>query len=257
VGSDLVVVTRKRPEVAVFTLNRPAKRNALNIALLRSLCQAAETAAKDSSIRVILLRGNGPVFCAGLDLVEGRDISVAGESAELVARTLLLLHESPKVTIAAAHGAAIAGGAGLLLACDLAVAAADLQVGFTEVRRGLAAGLIMTLIRRRMRESDARELLLTGELVDGSRALRMGIVNRVVPAEGLLQEALAMAESVIQGGPQALQATKHFFQSLWPSSLADDLGRALQLHTDVRTTAEAQEGMRAFAEKRPPKWDSD
>jgi methylglutaconyl-CoA hydratase len=167
---------------------------------------------------------------------------------------LSALVHSPKVTIAAAHGAAVAGGAGLLLACDLAVAAGDLRVGFPEVRRGLVAGMVMTLLRRRALERDARELLLTGELVDAERALAMGLVNRVVAPEKLVPAAELLAMEVVQGGPQAIAHTKALFNRLWPRPFADDLEEALALHKEVRVSSEAAEGMLAFLEKRSTRW---
>jgi len=143
------------------------------------------------------------------------------------------------------------------LACDLAVASEDLVLGFTEVRRGLVAGLIMTFVRRKLKDADARELLLTGELVSARRALEMGMVNRVVSKDCLQEEAEGLAEAVAKGGPEALRLTKSFFQSLWPSSIDADLVRAIKLHKEVRTGQEAQEGIRSFLEKRPPRWSLD
>lgn len=255
--SDLVRIERLHDGVHGIVLNRPDKRNALSIALMRSLCEAIDGLSADPAVRVIVVRGEGPAFCAGLDLVEGTDPSRAHESAELVARMLLSIAESPKVVIAAAHGAAVAGGAGVLMACDLAVAAGDLRMGFPEVRRGLVAGMVMTLLRRRALERDARELLLTGALVDAERALAMGLVNRVVAPDRLVPAAELLANEVAEGAPGAIAHTKALFQSLWPATLRADIDKALALHKVVRTSDEALEGMRAFAEKRPPNWISD
>jgi methylglutaconyl-CoA hydratase len=249
-----IVVETLRQGVAVVVLNRPEKRNALTIALMESLCGAVDQCNKDADVRVIILRGAGPAFCAGLDLKEAADVALAQHSAELVARMLTVVAQSPKVVIAAVHGAAVAGGAGLLLACDLAVAAGDTRIGFPEVRRGLVAGMVMTLLRRRVLERDARELLLTGELVNADRALAMGLINRVVTPEALLPAAERFAMDVAEGAPGAVARTKALFNALWPRPLADDIAAALELHKQVRVADEALEGMGAFLEKRPPNW---
>ncbi len=121
-SETLVKTEAVREAITVLTLNRPDKRNALNIALMDTLCDALEKLNRDASTRVVILQGAGPVFCAGLDLREAQDVSKAHESAELVAKLLLTVRQSTAVTIAAVHGAAIAGGAGLMSACDFAVA---------------------------------------------------------------------------------------------------------------------------------------
>ncbi len=251
---NLVLCESWAPRVTVLTLNRPEKRNALNLPLMEQLCRRLDELAEMESCRVVILRGAGPVFCSGLDLKEGLQADLAELSGEMVARTFRTLSESPKVVIGAAHGAAIAGGGGLLLACDLVVATEDLRLGFPEVRRGLVAGLVMAYLRRRVRELEANELLLAGELIDAERARAMGLVNRIVAADELLNEAGRLAAEVSQGAPGALRDTKAFLRSLWPHSLEADLEQALGIHGRVRLGEEAQEGMRAFLEKRKPHW---
>jgi methylglutaconyl-CoA hydratase len=250
----VIQVEMLRPGIAVVALNRPEKRNALNIALMEALCEAVDRLGADRETRAIILRGEGAAFCAGLDLREGADIAVAHRSAELVARMLTAVTSSPKVVIGAAHGAALAGGAGLLLACDLAVVAGDTRVGFPEVRRGLVAGMVMTLLRRRVLERDARELLLTGELVTADRALAMGLVNRVVTPDTLIPVAERFAMDIVQGAPDAVAHTKALFNALWPRPLKDDLADALEMHKHVRVSGDALEGMQAFVVKRAPRW---
>jgi methylglutaconyl-CoA hydratase len=240
--------------IVVLTLNRPGKRNALNLEMMEELCRRLEEQAGDDSVRVVILRGSGPAFCAGLDLEEASLPELAERSADRVARTLRAVSDSPKVLLAAAHGAAVAGGAGLLLACDVVVAAEDLRVGFPEVRRGLVAALVMAYARRRLRELEARELLLSGESIGADHALRMGLVNRVVAVERLMTEARELARAVTLGAPEAVRVTKSFLGALWPVPMEDDLRRALELHQSVRLGEEAREGARAFLEKRVPRW---
>jgi methylglutaconyl-CoA hydratase len=249
-----VLVEKKDNHLTVVTLNRPDQRNALSIELLIALSDAISAAENDPSQRVLILRGAGPVFCAGLDLKEATDISRARQSGELVAQNLIALSESRLVTIAVVHGAAVAGGAGLMSTCDFVVAAEGTKIGYPEVRRGLVAGLVMTFLRRQLRERDVRELLLASELIDANRACAIGLINRVVPESDLMREAQTIAKSVLQGAPGAVQNSKHLLAQLWPTSVRDDVKRALQDHMHARESDEAKEGIAAFVEKRSPRW---
>jgi len=162
---------------------------------------------------VIILRGEGPVFCAGLDLAEAFLPHNAERTARLVARVLRAIYQVPQVTFAAVQGAAIAGGAGLMSACDVVVAAQDARIGYPEVRRGLVAALVMTLLHRQVRERDARELLLLGELISSERALQIGLVNRVVPAEDLMAQAMSLARTALKAAPRPLAKPRKFLMS--------------------------------------------
>lgn len=252
---SLIVTEPLAEDVVALTLNRPEKRNALNIPLLEALCDAIEhTQARGA--RVIILRGAGTVFCAGLDLSEAADTTKSQASALAVARMLETVSQAHAVTIAAVHGAAVAGGAGLMSVCDLAVAEEGTQIGYPEVRRGLVAGLVMTFLRRQLRERDARELLVLGELVDATRARDMGLINRVVPHGEATERALDLAKTVLRGGPNAIAHSKQMLNELWPRALETDLAWALNHHKAVRASREAREGIAAFNEKRKPNWDT-
>jgi methylglutaconyl-CoA hydratase len=252
--SSLVLIAAAGP-VTTLTLNRPEKRNALNIALLESLRAALTAAEADSTQRVLVLGGAGPVFCSGLDLGEANEPDAVARSAGLVSEVLCALATSRLVTIARVHGAAMAGGAGLMSACDFAIATRNTKFGFPEVRRGLVPALIMTLLRRQLQERDARELLLLGESFDAARAQAIGLINRVAADEGALDaDVRSIVSSLLQGAPGALAETKRLFRELWPAPLADDLHRANAFHLAARNSAEAQEGIAAFNEKRPPSW---
>jgi methylglutaconyl-CoA hydratase len=252
--SDDPILIHQDGPAAVITLNRPDRRNALNVPLLERLCDAVDTAAADSEVRAIVLRGAGKVFCAGLDMAEAGDPDVSHRSAGLVARMLETVYAAPKVTIAAVHGAALAGGAGLMSACDIVLAADGCKIGYPEVHRGMVAGLVMTFLRRQVHERHARELLLLGEIIEAERAAEMGLVTRCVPTD-TLDEALAMVlAQVAKAAPGAIATTKTFFDQLHQRPLRADLDAALDLHVAVRNAGEAQEGMRAFVEKRLPAW---
>src|SRR5256885_1294749 len=190
----VVLVEKQSPQITVLTLNRPERRNSLTLELLSELIAAVNTAAKDSSQRVLILRGAGAAFCTGLDLKEAADQTKAQATAEMVAETLITLAETRLVTIAAVHGAAVAGGAGIMSACDFVVAAEKTKIGYPEVRRGLVAGLVMTFLRRQVRERHLRELVLGGKLIDPARAKEIGLVNRAVPAGKITGEGQKFAE---------------------------------------------------------------
>lgn len=252
--TNLVEVKDDGKGIATVTLNRPDKRNALNIPLLEELIANVEKLGGNSAIRVIILAGAGPVFCAGLDLAEAQDSSKSAHSAALLARLFTLLHQLPQATIAAVHGAAVAGGAGLMLACDFAVAAERTRFGFPETHKGLVPAQILTFLMRELQQRDIRELLLLGDLIDTSKALSMRLINVVVPAENLLKESILIACKAMRGAPGATAETKQLIDRLYPSDFNDDLKIALELHEKARNSSEAQEGISAFLEKRPPAW---
>jgi methylglutaconyl-CoA hydratase len=172
----------------------------------------------------------------------------------MVAKTLVTLSQTHLITIAAVHGAAVAGGAGIMSACDFVVAAKKTRIGYPEVRRGLVAGLVMTFLRRQLRERDICELLLGSELIDAERAREIGLVNRVVPAEDLMTEAQKFADAALQGAPGAVKQTKKLIEELWASSVKEDVDLALKYHLEARESEEAREGIAAFNEKRAPRW---
>src|SRR5947207_243525 len=159
----VVLIEKQSPQITVVTLNRPQRRNSLTIELLNELVASIKVASDQADERVLILRGSGAAFCTGLDLKEAADQKKAHMTAELVAKALITLAETRLVTIAAVHGAAVAGGAGIMSACDFVVAAEKTKIGYPEVRRGLVAGLVMTFLRRQIGERNLRELVLGGE----------------------------------------------------------------------------------------------
>ncbi len=253
-NAPLLLSASAGPGIMQLTLNRPEKRNALSVDLVAALLAALTAAEQDPTQRVLILTGAGPAFCAGLDLAEAADSARAHRSAELISQVLRRLSESRLVTIAVVRGAAIAGGAGLMSACDFAFAEESAQIGYPETRRGLVAALVMTFLRRQLRERDARHILLTGEIFPARRAEAMGLVNEVLAADRLMPRAVQVAGDVMQGGPEAVARTKQLLAQLWPATLPADLEKAMTVHLETRGSAEIQEGIAAFREKRPPKW---
>jgi methylglutaconyl-CoA hydratase len=249
-----VLIEKPNPKITIVTLNRPERRNALTIEMLNELVAVIKMASDEHQERILILRGAGDSFCAGLDLKEAANVKGAHATAEMVARTLVALSETRLITIAAVHGAAVAGGAGIMSACDFVVAAEGTKIGYPEVRRGLVAALVMTFLRRQVRERPIRELLFGGELIEAQRAREIGLVNRVVPAGEVMNEAQKFADLVLQGGPSAVVETKRLIAELFPTSVKEDIEKALKFHMQARESAEAREGIAAFNEKRPPKW---
>jgi methylglutaconyl-CoA hydratase len=251
-SDDPVILTRNSEEVATCIFNRPKKRNALSIEMMQRLCAHVEEVQKDPKIRVLVLRGNGPVFSAGLDLVEVMDPKLRIESATMVKRSLLAIYQAPIVTIAMVHGAAMGGGAGFVAACDFAVADKEALIGFPEIHHGLIAAQVMSVLIRRLRRGDVKEILLSGDSIVAARALQMGLFNRVGDIE---IEAEKLIAQVLRGSPQAIARTKRLLDDLYGSDLQDDLEMCLLSYLQTSEGEEAGEGIRAFMEQRKPMWE--
>lgn len=254
--SKLVAIRKINSATTLLTLNRPEKRNALNISLLEALCDTFEEIQSDAAQRVILLNGEGAVFCAGLDLKEAEDHSLADRSASLIARFLTLVYLSPLISIAAVHGAAIAGGAGLMCACDMAFAAKGTSIGFPETWRGLVPALISVVLSRQLPMRNVRDLLLTGALLSAEEAHKIGLVNKIVEANDLLSAALDRAKLVLKGAPEAVRMTKRHLIELEHGDFLQDIQKALTLHHRARGSPEAREGIAAFMANRAPSWEN-
>jgi methylglutaconyl-CoA hydratase len=252
-SETFLLIERTRPGVVELVLNRPERRNALTVALMNELVDAIDRLSVDASCRVLILRGAGPAFCAGLDLREASDPEIAEAGAEAVRRVFVALARTTLITIAAAHGVASAGGAGLIASCDFAVASEGLRIVFPEVRRGLVPALVATVLRKKLKDADLCELFLLAEPIDATRARSMGLIHRVVPEGAVLEEAERLAGLILRGGPQAVRSTKALLAE-FDSSTGDDVRVALEYHIRARVGGEAREGLAAFLEKREPNW---
>jgi methylglutaconyl-CoA hydratase len=252
--SELILTETLERGIVSVTLNRPNQRNALSIKLLDQLCEAIERLEADPTHRVVILGAAGPVFSAGLDLKEAADGSLVEQSATAVARALTLLRSSSLVVIVAVQGGAYAGGAGLMAAGDIVIAAADAKIGFPEARRGLLPALITGTLMHKVREGDLRDLFLTGDPIDATRAQEVGLVQRIVPHERLLDEALRVARSVIAGGSETVRNTKLLINSIFGRTTECRGPELIKKHLAARHSDEAREGLAAFAEKRDPNW---
>jgi methylglutaconyl-CoA hydratase len=258
-SDDLVRYEARSPAVLV-TMNRPDRRNALSRDLITALTGAFQRARDDAAARCIILTGSGNAFCAGMDLAELQESATAGKGQQTpvwddalqLAKLYELIYTLPKPTIAAVNGTAVAGGAGLVTVCDLAVAVPDARFGYPEVRRGLVAAMVMPHLLRHVGERVARHLLLTGELIDAAEAQRAGLVNAVAPVEQLLSRALAWAHALAEGGPNALARTKELLHQFSRQALS--LEEAAKASAAPRLTEECQQGLEAFFNKRPAPW---
>jgi methylglutaconyl-CoA hydratase len=253
------LIREDRGPVAILTLNRPDRRNALTHELLAQLRDALDDIGVSTSIRAAVVTGAGTAFCAGMDLKEAAEVDATpdGEHSLVAvlkefADLLHCLHTLPKPSIAAVNGDALAGGAGLMAACDMAVAAESAQVGYPEVRRGLVAAIVMHDLVRQIGDRRARQLLLTGDLISGRVAVEWGLVNAVTTAESCLDEAIRMAEGLVACGPSALATTKRLLDET--EGRPSNLRGAAAISAVIRASEEAQEGIRAFVEKRSPSW---
>lgn len=256
--SDLVTYHLTGP-AAVITINRPEKRNALSRPLVAGLTEAFSRAAADPAARCVVLTGSGSAFCAGMDLDELRGTVENATEAELVwddaaklSALYSLIYQLPKPTIAAVNGAAVAGGAGLMTVCDLAISVPTSKFGYPEVRRGLVAAMVLPHLLRHVGERAARWMLLAGELIDAAEAKRVGLINEVVPPDELMPTAEKWAGLLAEGGPKALATTKDLLRRCSVQAVpVADLATA---SAEPRLTDECKGGLRAFFDKKPAPW---
>lgn len=202
--------------VRILTMNRPEKRNALNMALSEELIEALGAADGEAAVRAIVLTGAGPAFCAGADLSEFAALTAANQVlVERRAQLTMDLHGIfsglTKPVVTAINGAAMGGGAGLALAGDIAIMSATARLGYPEVKHGIVAAIVMANLVRQAGRKAAFELVATGEPIDAARALTLGLVNRVVAPDKLMNEALQFARAMAAIAPQAMAATKSLF----------------------------------------------
>lgn len=249
------VVLEIKAGVAYIQLNRPDKRNALNIEMMEQLLQAILQASDRADVRVISLSGKGSVFCAGLDLHVAKDIDCIEKSAELLKHLFLALHNTLKVTIASVQGAAIAGGLGLATVCDITIGQEGAKFGLPEVRRGLVPAVIIPFLRRLIPEKTLRELVLTGHLIDAKRAYEMGLISEVVKVGQLDKRTEEVIKECLKGAPGAIFHTKRLLDQLHTQLIEEALNVAEHAHRLSRESDEGQEGINAFFEKRPPNWE--
>jgi methylglutaconyl-CoA hydratase len=244
--------------VATITLNRPEKRNAISFELIDDLLRALDEVAKSETI-VLIVTGAGKAFCSGMDLENlkallGRTPEQNLQDSQAMVRLFRTLYEFPKVTIAAVNGAAIAGGTGLALLCDFTLAVSEAKFGYTEVRIGFVPAIVSTFLLRQIGEKQARDLLLTGRIFDAEEALRIGLINRIVEPEQLMERARELAALLMGNSSASLRATKKLLSDHARAEIDAQIDAAVRENAAIRSTADFREGITSFLEKRKPVW---
>jgi methylglutaconyl-CoA hydratase len=244
--------------VAVLTLNRPDKRNAITHTMIAEILEALDDAEK-SPARVLILTGAANAFCAGMDLLALKDFRSQSDAeivadARIIATLFRRLYSFPKPTIAAVNGPAIAGGCGLATVCDFTLAVPAAKFGYTEVRVGFIPALVSSYVIQQVGEKRARDLLLSGRIFSAAEAQSMGIVNELIEPDKLNPRALELARSLGEMSPVALSHTKRLLVNFSEDELNRQTEMAVEASARVRKTADFREGVAAFLEKRKPEW---
>ena len=245
--------------LAIVTLNRPDKRNAISYELINELLRALGE-VESSPAQILVLTGAGKAFCSGMDLDNLRSITRRTPEenradSQIMANLFRSLYDFYKVlTIAAVNGPAVAGGCGLATLCDFTLASTEARFGYTEVRIGFIPAIVSAFLRRQIGEKHARDLLLTGRIIGADEAFRMGLVNEIVAPDKLLERARELAASLLQNSPASLLATKRLLKQYSSAELDRQIADAVEENAHIRTTADFREGVSSFLEKRNPRW---
>jgi methylglutaconyl-CoA hydratase len=255
---EYLTVRRDGP-VEHLVLNRPDVRNAFNAGMIAELTAWAGESARRSDARVVVLSGAGKSFCAGADAAWMAETVTYSEAENLrdanAASTMFrALDEVPVPLIGRIHGAAIGGGAGLAAVCDVAIAEEDAVFGFTEVKLGIIPAVISPFVLAKIGRSAARELFLSGARFPAARAYKMGLVHAAVPASGLDETVARYVAEIAGAGREAIAAAKALIRDVWGRTAAEAAPITAAALAARRVSAEGQEGLRAFLEKRKPRW---
>jgi methylglutaconyl-CoA hydratase len=245
-------------QIATITLNRPDKRNAMS-ALMMAELQTALDEIEKSHVRVGILTGAGKAFCAGMDLEMLAQIAQQSpaenqEDSRRMAKMFRRIWSFPRPLIAAVNGAALAGGCGIATLCDFTLAVPEAKFGYTEVKIGFLPAIVSVFLTRQIGEKKARDLLLTGRVLEAAEAKEFGLVNEVVPPENLVARSKELAEVLIAASPGSLSRAKRLMTSSAAPSVDHDLERAILENARIRCTPDFKEGLASFLEKRKPVW---
>jgi methylglutaconyl-CoA hydratase len=255
----IAIVVESSNGLARVTLNRPHRRNAFDASMVGELCETFDEVGRDPSVHVIVLDGAGSAFCAGADLNwMGSEGAVSASEAQMDAEQLMkmfrAIDECPCPVIGRIHGAAFGGGVGLIAVCDIAVAVEDATFALSEVRLGLVPAVITPFLLRKTGESFLRRFCLTGEPFSASIALQYNLVHDVVERNKLDSRVDELAHMIVRLAPQATRDTKVLFRRLPTLSQNERWRACIEANVRARLSSEAQEGLRAFLERRPPVW---
>jgi enoyl-CoA hydratase/carnithine racemase len=254
---EQLLLRRDADGVAWLTMNRPAARNALSIGLMEAMVGELDAIEADASVKVVVIGGAGPAFCAGHDLRELRsrpERAAYQATFELCSRLMTRVMRLPKPVIARVHGVATAAGCQLVASCDLAVAAASARFATPGVNIGLFCSTPMVALSRAVGRKAAMEMLLTGDLIDAARASELGLVNRLVPDADLDTEVAALAGQIAAKSPLTLAIGKEAFYRQIEMGLDDAYAYVSEVMTRNMLARDAAEGIDAFLTKRQPHW---
>ena len=258
-ADDAILLRNDADGIARLTLNRPAARNALSVALMDALQSALDAVARDDTVKVVVIAANGPGFCAGHDLREMR-ANPGRQHYEAVfkqcVRLMTTIVRLPKPVIARVHGVATAAGCQLVASCDLAVASADARFATPGVNIGLFCSTPMVALSRAVPRKAAMEMLLTGELIGAEEAQRLGLVNRVVPVDRLDDAVSELARTIAVKSPLVLKIGKEAFYRQAELDLDAAYAYASEVMVTNMLAHDAEEGIDAFLQKRAPKWEN-
>jgi len=243
-----------RQGAAWITLDRPESRNALSDELVCELAAHLGAAMRDDAVRAVVLTGSGKAFCAGADLKNRGGGAVAAAGRSPFVAILESIWDGPKPVIAAVNGHAFGGGVGLVAACDIAIAVDTALFSFSEVRIGVIPAMISVVVLPKLGANRTMQLFLTGERFDAHRAAAYGLVHEVVAAGQLKDAVDAAVGAICQGGPVAIREAKRLVRTIPTLSTAEAFAFAERKAAEIFASAEAAEGMAAFAAKRKPSW---
>ena len=252
------LILENQGPTAKITFNRPDKRNAISTQMICELQSALDEIEKTRT-RVAILTGAGNAFCAGMDLEMLADIAEQSpqenqEDSRRMARMFRRIWSFPKPLIAAVNGAALAGGCGIATLCDFTLAVPEAKFGYTEVKIGFLPAIVSVFLTRQIGDKRARDLLLTGRLVEAAEAKELGLVSEIVPQDQLMTRAMALSEQLIAASPSSLTRAKRLLTSAAAANLDADLERAVLENARIRCTPDFKEGLASFLEKRKPVW---
>jgi len=246
--------------VATITLNRPEKRNALNQEMVNELKAAFTKAANDSTVKIIVLKAIGEAFCAGADLAYLQELQKFTFEENLAdSRNLMQLYHQiytlPKIVIAQVEGHALAGGSGLVTVCDFSISVPEAKYGYTEVRIGFIPAIVSVFLVRKIGEGKAKDLLLTGRIIQAEEAAQLGMISRVIVREKLVSEVNALVQQLLQSASgQSLAATKKLIDEVQTRPLLEALEHAARENATARGTDDCKQGIESFLQKKDLRW---
>ncbi len=244
--------------LATITLTRAEKRNAISSLMITDLFLALDHVEASAALALILT-GSGKAFCSGMDLDGLRAIASQSpdqhlEDSRRMAKMFYRIYSFPKPVITAVNGAAIAGGCGIATLADFTLAVPEAKFGYTEVKIGFIPALVSVFLRRQIGEKRARDLLLSGRIIEAAEAFNLGLVTEIVPAEKLAARAREIAATLNAASPTSIASTKRLLLSYDQRAIEAELELAVRENAGIRATADFREGVSSFLEKRDPKW---